>query len=155
MIVCLGVSGPQGERGLPGPPGLPGMSPPEKKSAFAVELGQNNPEPDRPIVFHNIIYNEQQHFNETTGIFTCQVSGPYIFVYNLEANQNATAVLVKDTKGRFVDLIGGGSYKIQFSNKISGNIMFKLAEGDQVWLETKPGRNGLTEKSSLLGYILF
>ncbi|XP_042322579.1 complement C1q tumor necrosis factor-related protein 2-like [Sceloporus undulatus] len=146
-----GPIGPKGESGEAGTPGLPGLCQPQQKSAFAAHLGKNYPAPNVPIVFHNIIYNEQQHFNGTSGIFTCQISGVYFFGYNMETNNNSNMILVKNGEAVM------GSYQITLDGyeNMSGSTILRLEEGDKVWLEVKPDYNGLTHTSYFLGYLLF
>uniref|UniRef100_A0A8C5ZR66 Hibernation-associated plasma protein HP-25-like n=1 Tax=Marmota marmota marmota TaxID=9994 RepID=A0A8C5ZR66_MARMA len=75
-----GPVGPPGLRGLPGLPGMHGLQGPpgdvEKcpsppKSAFAVKLSERPPELFQPIVFKESLYNQEGHYNMTTGQFSC------------------------------------------------------------------------------------
>ncbi|XP_008108815.1 collagen alpha-1(X) chain isoform X2 [Anolis carolinensis] len=146
-----GPTGPKGEHGDNGTPGLPGLCQPQMKSGFAAHLGANYPAPNVPIVFHNIIYNEQQHFDAASGVFTCQIPGVYFFGYNMESTRNSNVVLVKN--GQQVV----ATYQITPTGyeNLSGSTIIRLEEGDKVWLEVKPDYNGITHTSYFLGYLIF
>ncbi|XP_006028086.1 otolin-1-like isoform X2 [Alligator sinensis] len=75
-----GKLGPRGETGEPrptGPKGNPGECPCLQKSAFAPKLGKNYPPPEQPIIFNEVLYNDQHHFDLATGIFKLQGSGSW------------------------------------------------------------------------------
>ncbi|XP_062990611.1 protein HP-25 homolog 1-like, partial [Elgaria multicarinata webbii] len=146
-----GPIGPKGERGAPGPPGLPGSRPTQQKSAFAAHLGENYPEASHPIVFHNIIYNEQQHFDVDSGIFTCQIPGVYFFGYSMEVYKNSNILLMKNGQ----QVIGTYQLTSDVYENLSGSTILKLENGDRVWLEVKPDYNGVTHTSYFLGYLVF
>uniref|UniRef100_A0A6J0UX58 Protein HP-25 homolog 1-like n=1 Tax=Pogona vitticeps TaxID=103695 RepID=A0A6J0UX58_9SAUR len=147
----LGPVGPKGEKGEVGGPGLPGVCQPQKKSAFAAHLAKNYPPPNQPIVFHNIIYNEQQHFDVATGSFTCQIPGIYFFGYNLEAHRNSHVVLKKNGQ----QVIASYQPAVDVYENMSGSVVLKLETGDRVWLEAKQSQNGITHTSYFVGYLLF
>ncbi|XP_054843704.1 protein HP-25 homolog 1-like [Eublepharis macularius] len=146
-----GSIGPKGDRGERGIPGHPGVFLPQPKSAFAAKLGKNYPEPGKPIAFHNITYNEQQHFDETSGVYTCQIPGIYFFGYNMEAFRNSHIMLFK--KGTVVTESCQTSTDAYES--LSGSTILTLEKGDQVWLEVKQDFNGVTHSSYFIGYLIF
>uniref|UniRef100_A0A8V0YY31 Complement C1q B chain n=1 Tax=Gallus gallus TaxID=9031 RepID=A0A8V0YY31_CHICK len=91
-----GYPGKVGPRGLPGSKGLPGpMGPPGPrgdtgdykvtlKSAFsAARTFSSFPRRDYPIRFDRIITNENRHYENRYGRFTCQVPGVYYFTYHV------------------------------------------------------------------------
>ncbi|XP_044297114.1 collagen alpha-1(X) chain-like [Varanus komodoensis] len=143
----IGTPGPVGARGAPG---APGICPPVEESAFAAELGKDHPEPNQPIVFHRILHNDQKHFDEASGIFTCQIPGFYYFVYNLQADRDAHVMLALNG----TEVVGSHKTVTEGSEDLSGSMILKLDKGDHVWLEAKQDSNGITEKSSFLGYLI-
>ncbi|XP_061438766.1 protein HP-25 homolog 1-like [Rhineura floridana] len=147
----LGPIGPKGEKGEPGVPGLPGICQPQQKSAFAAHLGKNYPSPNQPIVFHNIFYNEQRHFDAASGIFTCQIPGVYFFGYNMEAYKNSKVLLMKNG----VEVIGSYQITSNAYENMSGSTILKLENQDRVYLVTGQDFNGVTHTSYFLGYLLF
>ncbi|KAM6216466.1 protein HP-25 homolog 2-like [Rhynchocyon petersi] len=156
-----GVPGPRGYPGVPGPPGMPGppghirMCSLSPKSAFAVKLNGTLPGPSQPIVFKNIIHNQQNHFNLTTGVFTCINPGVYHFGFDIELFQHAVKlglmkngikVLEKEARAK-------NSY-----GHVSETAILHLVVGDKVWLESKldteEAEKGLIE-SMFFGYLLY
>lgn len=127
------------------------MCTPWQKSAFLAELGENYPEADRPIVFHKVLFNEQQQFDAASGTFICSIPGLYYFGYNLEANLNAHVLLIKNG----TEVIGSHQKIAGAFKRFSGNMMLKLDKGERVWLEAKPDNNGITQKSYFMGHLLF
>ncbi|XP_062990639.1 hibernation-associated plasma protein HP-25-like [Elgaria multicarinata webbii] len=158
-----GMPGMPGPPGPPGPPGvigapgirglqgLPGVSPSKQKSAFAAELGKDYPEPNQPIVFHKILYNEQQHLDEASGTFTCQFPGAYYFAYNLQANQNSHVILMKNG----VEVIQSYQNATGGFENFSGSLILNLDKGERVWLQANQDYNGITQGSHFMGYLLF
>lgn len=146
-----GPAGSKGEKGEPGSPGLPGVCQPRQNSAFAAHLGENYPVPDQPIVFQNIIYNDQQHFDAATGTFICQISGVYFFGYNMEVYKNANVVLMKNGQA----VIGSYQLATNVYENMSGSTVVRLEKGDKVWLQARQQHNGVTHTSYFVGYLLF
>ncbi|XP_062990638.1 protein HP-25 homolog 1-like [Elgaria multicarinata webbii] len=150
MLGVPGLIGPPGARGFPGIPGSPGVSPPLQKSAFAAELGKDYPEPNQPIVFHKILYNEQQHLDEASGTFTCQFPGAYYFAYNLQANQNSHVILMKNG----VEVIQSYQNATGGFENFSGSLILNLDKGERVWLQANQDYNGITQGSHFMGNLL-
>ncbi|XP_040090714.1 protein HP-25 homolog 2 [Oryx dammah] len=153
-----GPPGPPGPPGLQGPTGIPGdtescLSPP--KSAFAVKLSDALPAPSQPIVFKEALHNDQDHFNLTTGVFTCTIPGVYRFGFDIELVQHAVKL----------GLMKNGNQILEKESKakddyrhLSGNVILQLTLGDRVWLESKLDTTE-TEKgpvqSMFFGYLLY
>ncbi|KAM7244142.1 hypothetical protein CapIbe_004750 [Capra ibex] len=153
-----GPPGPPGPPGLQGPTGIPGDTEsclPPPKSAFAVKLIDPLPAPSQPIVFKEALHNDQDHFNLTTGVFTCTIPGVYRFGFDIELFQhavklglmkNGTQILEKESKAK-------DDYR-----HLSGNVVLQLTLGDRVWLESKLDTME-TEKgpiqSMFFGYLLY
>ncbi|XP_007952410.1 protein HP-25 homolog 2-like [Orycteropus afer afer] len=159
-----GPPGPRGHTGIPGFPGLPGLQgspgaiedcPHPPKSAFAVKLNDPFPGTSQPIVFKDILHNHQNHFNVTTGVFTCINPGVYNFGFDIELFQHAVKlglmkngiqVLEKEARAK-------NSYR-----HVSESAILQLMIGDKIWLESKLD-TAETEKgviqSMFFGYLLY
>uniref|UniRef100_A0A7M4FR53 Complement C1q and tumor necrosis factor-related protein 9-like n=1 Tax=Crocodylus porosus TaxID=8502 RepID=A0A7M4FR53_CROPO len=147
-----GQKGDTGEPGPTGPKGNPGECPPPQKSAFALKLGKNYPPPEQPIIFNEVLYNDQHHFDLATGIFTCQIPGVYYFSYHVELYRNTTTIiLMKNGKG----IIGTYQTTLSAYENMSGSTILKLEKGDEVWLKAHQESNGATHTSYFLGYLIF
>ncbi|KAM9674095.1 LOW QUALITY PROTEIN: protein HP-25 homolog 1-like [Trichechus inunguis] len=132
-----GLAGPQGAPGPVGKPGLPGdveKCPSLPQSAFSVKLSGPLPEPSKPIVFHEALYNHQGHFDLATGLFTCTVPGVYNFGFDIGLFENAVKVgLIKNgIQVRNKQAEAKDSYE-----QVSGSSILQLEKGDRVWLESK------------------
>ncbi|XP_064163926.1 eosinophil peroxidase-like [Anguilla rostrata] len=145
-----GERGPPGMRGPPGPPGPPG--PGIQRSAFSVRLGYNNPDPNQVIIFREVLYNGQKHYDNRTGYFTCAVPGVYQFDFFCTLYQNVGNV----------DLCHNGRVVLHSLSTLqngyvtsSGGTMVELRRGDRVWLRANYGGNGMTADSYFSGHLLF
>ncbi|KAG5834791.1 hypothetical protein ANANG_G00265320 [Anguilla anguilla] len=65
-----------------------GESQENERSAFSVRLGYNNPDPNQVIIFREVLYNGQKHYDNRTGYFTCAVPGVYQFDFFCTLYQN-------------------------------------------------------------------
>ncbi|KAM8887395.1 eosinophil peroxidase-like isoform 1-T4 [Spinachia spinachia] len=144
-----GPSGPTGSNEPPGPPGPPGSV---YKVAFSVRLGNNSPKPGKPLVFRDVIYNGQNSYDTSTGIFTCVQPGVYEFQFLCP---------MRDVKGS-VDLIRNTELILHSFTTVqsgiitaSGNAYVKLVQGDRVYLVANHGGNSLTSDSYFSGQLLF
>ncbi|XP_030593638.1 eosinophil peroxidase-like isoform X2 [Archocentrus centrarchus] len=151
----------QGPRGLPGPPGPPGPAgrtgppgPPgnQLKAAFTVKLGSSSPRAGFPVIFSDVIYNEQSSYNTRNGLFTCDQPGVYEFDFSLTINKNAATV----------DLLKNGqlilhAYTTKHTGYLiaSGSINVRLSKGDKVWLVINQGGNIISSDSYFSGHLLF
>ncbi|KAL0979365.1 hypothetical protein UPYG_G00184150 [Umbra pygmaea] len=134
-----------GPEGPPGPQGLPGAI-----SAFAMRLAYNNPTPGQPIQFREVIYNGQNHYDTSTGVFTCVEPGVYEFEFHCTIYQNVCNVdLLKN------DQLMLHSFTSKQNGYItaSGGTLLLLSKGDKIWLLV--GGNGLTSDSYFSGHLCF
>ncbi|XP_050928847.1 eosinophil peroxidase [Lates calcarifer] len=152
-----GQRGPRGQRGPVGPPGPPGVpalniNATQPQSAFSIILGEYNPSSETIIHFHQVIYNEQNHYNTKTGVFTCVIPGVYEFSYVCTSFIAAGSVdLWCNSK-----LVLHGFKVYQGGRHVtSGDTVLRLNEGDKVWLAASDGITGLSTKSSFSGHLLF
>ncbi|NXX94625.1 ADIPO protein, partial [Centropus bengalensis] len=155
----VGIPGQDGPRGFPGQPGQKGESVFIYRSAFSVGLTERAPPPNVPIRFSKIFYNEQSHYDTSTGKFLCNIPGTYYFAYHL-------TVYLMDVK---VSLYKKDKAVIftydQFQNnnvdQASGSVLLHLSSGDEVWLQVygEEGKNGVyadnINDSTFMGFLLY
>ncbi|NP_001279755.1 complement C1q subcomponent subunit B precursor [Callorhinchus milii] len=129
-----GKQGAKGEPGIPGERGDVGKSGHHKsslKSAFSARrAGNESPPRDTPIVFSRDISNDQQHYDNTTGKFTCYINGYYYFVYHATSNSNLCLGLIKNGEKKVGFCNRGGAQQVT-----SGGSVLHLNINDTVWLE--------------------
>lgn len=88
-----GPAGPPGDRGEPGPPGPPGANGPTgaisaatyntvPKIAFYAGLKKQH-EGYEVLKFDDVVTNLGNHYDPSTGKFTCSIPGIYFFVYHV------------------------------------------------------------------------
>ncbi|XP_078414430.1 complement C1q subcomponent subunit C-like [Cetorhinus maximus] len=132
-----GRRGPPGEIGDPGNPGVKGEKGPSGdhkstlKSAFSAKRGGHQyPPRDTPIRFSKIISNDQNHYDSNTGVFTCNITGFYYFVYHATSDNNLCINLnVNEIKK------AGFCNHGTFDQVSSGGIALHLQVNDKIWLE--------------------
>ncbi|XP_062887106.1 collagen alpha-1(X) chain-like [Mobula hypostoma] len=147
----VGPAGEKGDTGAPGPPGLPGTHK-VVVAAFSVSLGYNFPEGKTPIKFENIIYNAQNLYSPTTGLFTCRIPGVYFFTFHAEvAKANAYIALKKND---VTIVVAYQAFRNGYQS-MAGGAIIALNVDDTVHLETLKEQNGLTKACIFSGHLLF
>lgn len=155
MSWCTGLPGVPGMPGVPGPPGDVEKCSSPPKSAFAVKLSERPPEPFQPIVFKEALYNQEGHFNMTTGEFSCALPGVYNFGFDVGLFQSSVKIrLMRDgIQIREKQAQANDSYK-----HAMGTVIMALGKGDKVWLESKlkgtESEKGITH-IMFFGYLLY
>ncbi|CAN0286718.1 unnamed protein product [Lampetra fluviatilis] len=146
-----GRTGMQGELGRPGQPGMkgdPGDCATMPKSAFTAKLSAPRPASGSPIKFDVILTNSGNHYDPSTGKFTCVHPGAYYFVFH------ACVYLA----GVYTHLKRNGEVVHKFHNgwvgnwpgvALSGGAVLSLKAGDQVWLEVQDANNGIFVRSDI------
>nr|XP_019607692.1 PREDICTED: adiponectin isoform X3 [Rhinolophus sinicus] len=154
-----GVEGPRGFPGVQGRKGEPGESAYVYRSAFSVGLETGVTVPNVPIRFTKIFYNQQNHYDTTTGKFHCNIPGLYYFSYHI-------TVYLKDVKLSLYKkdkavLFTFDRYQDQDLDQASGSVLLHLGLGDQVWLQVYGDgeHNGLyadnVNDSTFTGFLLY
>uniref|UniRef100_A0A8C3Q134 Adiponectin, C1Q and collagen domain containing n=1 Tax=Chrysolophus pictus TaxID=9089 RepID=A0A8C3Q134_CHRPC len=157
-----GATGAEGPRGFPGHMGMKGQKGESAyvyRSAFSVGLTERAPHPNVPIRFTKIFYNEQNHYDASTGKFLCSIPGTYFFTYHLTVYMTDVKVSLfrKDKAVIF-------TYD-QFQNnnvdQASGSVLLHLSSGDEVWLQVygEGDNNGVyadnINDSTFMGFLLY
>ncbi|XP_062439115.1 adiponectin [Rhea pennata] len=158
----IGSHGIEGPRGFPGNPGMKG----EKgegayvyRSAFSVGLAGRAPHPNVPIRFSKIFYNEQSHYDASTGKFHCSIPGMYYFAYHLTVYLSDVKVsLYKKDKAV---LFTYDQFQKNNVDQASGSVLLHLSAGEEVWLQVygEGENNGVyadnINDSTFMGFLLY
>uniref|UniRef100_A0A8C3SQ83 Adiponectin, C1Q and collagen domain containing n=1 Tax=Chelydra serpentina TaxID=8475 RepID=A0A8C3SQ83_CHESE len=128
-----GIEGPRGFPGIPGMNGEKGEGAYVYQSAFSVGLTSRAPLPNIPIRFTKIFYNEQNHYDETTGKFRCSIPGLYYFTYHLTVY--ITDVKVSLYKKDKAVLFTYDQFQKSNVDQASGSVLLHLSAGEEVWLQ--------------------
>ncbi|NXS52337.1 ADIPO protein, partial [Brachypteracias leptosomus] len=175
-----GLKGEKGEQGAIGPQGLPGLTGPEGprgfpgysgekgekgegsfvyRSAFSVGLKERAPHPNVPIRFNKIFYNEQNHYDPSTGKFLCNIPGTYYFAYHLTVYLADVKVsLYKKDKAVIITY---DQFQKNNVDQASGSVLLHLSSGDEVWLQVygDGDNNGIyadnVNDSTFMGFLLY
>ncbi|KAM9230207.1 protein HP-20 homolog [Dugong dugon] len=90
--------------------------------------------PAKPITFTEVLYNDQEHLQEDTGVFTCRVPGNYHFHFDSELQLCMMKIWMIRNKTQVLE-------KRQVSAKeyrnLSGTLTLQLSLGEKVWLEAE------------------
>ncbi|XP_045908974.1 inner ear-specific collagen [Micropterus dolomieu] len=147
----IGLKGHEGSMGLTGPPG---PCSPAIQSAFTASINQSFPAPNTPVLFPQIITNQQGHFSPLNGMYTAPINGTYIFSYNLAVVGTPLKVgLFRN----FYPIVRTTESTSQAT--ISHTIVLHLNMADRVWLQVKDSLNNgiftdVERTSTFSGYLL-
>ncbi|XP_004713522.1 adiponectin [Echinops telfairi] len=154
-----GIEGPRGFPGNPGRKGEPGEGAYVYRSAFSVGLDARVTIPNVPIRFTKIFYNQQNHYDGSTGKFHCNIPGLYYFSYHITVYlKDVKLSLFKNDKAV---LFTYDQYQDKNVDQASGSVLLHLAVGDQVWLQVYGDgeNNGLyadnINDSTFTGFLLY
>ncbi|NXC44940.1 ADIPO protein, partial [Penelope pileata] len=154
-----GAAGPMGQPGIPGMKGQKGESAYVYRSAFSVGLTERAPHPNVPIRFTKIFYNQQNHYDASTGKFLCSIPGTYYFAYHLTVY--LTDVKVSLYKKDRAVIITYDQFQNNNVDQASGSVLLHLSTGDEVWLQVygEGSNNGVyadnTNDSTFMGFLLY
>ncbi|TRY88834.1 hypothetical protein DNTS_016924 [Danionella cerebrum] len=170
-----GEPGPPGPRGPPGDSGRPGYNgaasgtartetgdgaPAIGSSKIAFYVGLKNPHEGYEVLrFDDVVTNVGNHYDPSTGKFTCQVSGIYYFTYH---------VLMRggDGTSMWADLCKNGQVRAsaiaqdadQNYDYASNSAVLHLDSGDEIYVKLDGGKahGGNNNKySTFSGFILY
>ncbi|XP_001920705.2 complement C1q-like protein 2 [Danio rerio] len=170
-----GEPGPPGPRGPPGDSGRPGFTgvasgtartetgdvgPALGNAKIAFYVGLKNPHEGYEVLrFDDVVTNVGNHYDPTTGKFTCQVSGIYYFTYH---------VLMRggDGTSMWADLCKNGQVRAsaiaqdadQNYDYASNSVVLHLDSGDEIYVKLDGGKahGGNNNKySTFSGFILY
>ncbi|XP_029472422.1 adiponectin [Rhinatrema bivittatum] len=157
-----GGFGAEGPRGFPGTPGLKGEKGESSflyRSAFSVGLTTRASPPSTPIKFNKIFYNEQKHYDETTGKFHCTIPGVYYFSYHLTVYLKDVKVsLYKNNKAVMFTF---DQFQSNNVDQASGSVLLHLEAGDEIWLQVYGDEtyNGIyadnDNDSTFMGFLIY
>ncbi|XP_061427357.1 complement C1q and tumor necrosis factor-related protein 9A-like isoform X2 [Lethenteron reissneri] len=143
-----GAAGPVGPIGLPGTKGERGPTAEKAskddgvvlglRSAFTIGLAASaNPASGAPLKFTKVAYNDQGHYDVSTGKFTCVVPGVYYFDFHLTGGtgasrfslrHNGNAVQFKSATGTGASTTGTATAATMYS--LAGGSVLRLRKGD-------------------------
>ncbi|XP_033103020.1 uncharacterized protein LOC117105832 [Anneissia japonica] len=138
-----GLTGPKGERGEAGPIGMPGSpgpvcsSPVQRRSAFTVVQSKGVIQPstgDLIIKLDTVELNIGSNYNESTGVFTCTITGVYFFSYSYLINGDYYGLVQLKKNGKVIVSSYEKPSVQQFGQ--SGQVAtIQLQINDEVWLQ--------------------
>ncbi|KAK6469234.1 complement C1q subcomponent subunit A-like [Huso huso] len=154
----LGPLGPTGKRGAKGEPGSSSLS---YRSAFSV-LRTLTSQPKGKVVFNKALTNTEDHYDTSSGTFTCVKPGFYYFVYHAMSTGNLCLSLMSTAEGweNNTPVVGFCDYNKHKSTQVnSGGTVLKLKKGNKVWLEVSNDQNHMATSpetpSIFSGFLLF
>ncbi|XP_051894633.1 C1q-related factor [Pristis pectinata] len=162
-----GPAGEKGEAGRPGLPGAPGAGPGAISAAtystvprVAFYAGLKNPHEGYEILkFDDVVTNLGNHYDGSSGKFTCSIPGTYFFTYH---------VLMRggDGTSMWADLCKNGQVRSsaiaqdadQNYDYASNSVILHLDAGDEVYIKLDGGKahGGNNNKySTFSGFIIY
>nr|XP_020447289.1 complement C1q-like protein 3 [Monopterus albus] len=164
-----GPAGPPGERGAPGPPGPPGAIGPTgaisaatyntiPKIAFYAGLKKQH-EGYEVLKFDDVVTNLGNHYDPSTGKFTCSIPGIYFFVYHvLMRGGDGTSMWADLCKNNQVRASAIAQDADQNYDYASNSVVLHLEPGDEIYIKLDGGKahGGNNNKySTFSGFMLY
>ncbi|CAK6974673.1 complement C1q-like protein 3 [Scomber scombrus] len=167
-----GPFGPPGERGAPGPPGppgTPGINGPTgaisaatyntiPKIAFYAGLKKQH-EGYEVLKFDDVVTNLGNHYDPSTGKFTCSIPGIYFFVYHvLMRGGDGTSMWADLCKNNQVRASAIAQDADQNYDYASNSVVLHLEPGDEIYIKLDGGKahGGNNNKySTFSGFMLY
>lgn len=94
-----------------------------------------SPVTDNYVIFNNVKTNEGAAYDKTSGIFTCQSSGTYVFSWTIASKQHhqTTAdLLINDVSVGSTATYSRGSESDDLKGSSTGFVVYDLQVGDKV-----------------------
>lgn len=156
-----GPSGPMGPPGLPGLKGIkgkPGNIKDQPQPGFSA-VRPKVPTRDNVIVFGEVITNQENVYQNTTGRFHCSVPGYYYFTFQVVSKWDI-CLSIRSSGRDQIQPLGFCDFNSKgFLQMVSGGAVLHLQQGDQVWIEkdATKGRiyNGPEADSIFSGFLIF
>ncbi|TWW73762.1 Complement C1q-like protein 3 C1q and tumor necrosis factor-related protein 13 [Takifugu flavidus] len=167
-----GPVGPPGDRGAPGPPGppgVPGANGPNgaisaatystvPKIAFYAGLKKQH-EGYEVLKFDDVVTNLGNHYDPSTGKFTCSIPGIYFFVYHvLMRGGDGTSMWADLCKNNQVRASAIAQDADQNYDYASNSVVLHLEPGDEIYIKLDGGKahGGNNNKySTFSGFMLY
>ncbi|NWS70856.1 C1QL3 protein, partial [Crotophaga sulcirostris] len=163
-----GKAGPRGPPGEPGPPGAPGLSAAGAisaatystvpKIAFYAGLKRQH-EGYEVLKFDDVVTNLGNHYDPTTGKFTCSIPGIYFFTYHvLMRGGDGTSMWADLCKNNQVRASAIAQDADQNYDYASNSVVLHLEPGDEVYIKLDGGKahGGNNNKySTFSGFIIY
>lgn len=111
------------------------------------------------LKFDNVVTNVGGRYDASTGVFTADISGMYVFnfVIRVLGNNRCWIDLVKDGKRVVIGWVKGDSVEYGYEN--GGNfVIVHLFVGNSVWLKNQPEPHfscSIDDLSSFSGFLFF
>ncbi|XP_071376702.1 complement C1q-like protein 3b [Centroberyx affinis] len=146
-----GPAGPPGERGVPGPPGPPGLNGPTgaisaatyntvPKIAFYAGLKKQH-EGYEVLKFDDVVTNLGNHYDPSSGKFTCSIPGIYFFVYHvLMRGGDGTSMWADLCKNNQVRASAIAQDADQNYDYASNSVVLHLEPGDEIYIKLDGGK---------------
>uniref|UniRef100_A0A3B3ZX47 C1q domain-containing protein n=1 Tax=Periophthalmus magnuspinnatus TaxID=409849 RepID=A0A3B3ZX47_9GOBI len=169
-----GPPGPPGERGEPGragPPGLPGPPGPSSTGAISAATYSTVPkiafyaglkkqhEGYELLKFDDVVTNLGNHYDPTSGKFTCSIPGIYYFTYHvLMRGGDGTSMWADLCKNNQVRASAIAQDADQNYDYASNSVVLHLEPGDEVYIKLDGGKahGGNNNKySTFSGFIIY
>ncbi|KAF6371448.1 complement C1q like 3 [Rhinolophus ferrumequinum] len=162
------IQGEPGRQGLPGPPGAPGLNAAGAisaatystvpKIAFYAGLKRQH-EGYEVLKFDDVVTNLGNHYDPTTGKFTCSIPGIYFFTYHvLMRGGDGTSMWADLCKNNQVRASAIAQDADQNYDYASNSVVLHLEPGDEVYIKLDGGKahGGNNNKySTFSGFIIY
>lgn len=103
-------------------------------------------------MFNQVLYNGQNHYNQNSGQFICQIPGVYEFQFSCLGTRTLGIVTLKKNN---VVQVTAETINLNTRSLAEGSVVLNLQRGDSVWIEASRGANGIGRSSYFSGHILF
>ncbi|XDV26814.1 hypothetical protein PO909_030445 [Leuciscus waleckii] len=153
-----GPPGPPGVIGEPGPPGLPATYSTIPKIAFYAGLKKQH-EGYEVLKFDDVVTNLGNHYDPSSGKFTCSIPGIYFFVYHvLMRGGDGTSMWADLCKNNQVRASAIAQDADQNYDYASNSVILHLEPGDEVYIKLDGGKahGGNNNKySTFSGFMIY
>lgn len=117
----------------------------------------HDPAVGRRLSFPNVRFLSGTGYDSLTGIFTCPISGMYVFEHTLFVNQLHYVVTSIRKNGELLVWIQGSGGNVDYYASGSGTTVVSLQAGDRVWVQIEDATSQAVFGgyfSSFVGYLV-